>query len=537
MRVAETERSDFNIVAFVYAPGLKHAQICPSESPALRPPLRPATVALEAALDSSPSAGSPIPEFVIAADEARPARSTRGGNGAHARETAELARSGQRSRLLEAIVDVVARNGYPQTRIGDVASHAGVSRATFYELFKNKEECFLAAHRELAQCLSAETGRAVVDGNPTQAMSAVFTALVDFADREPLSFNFLTHEATLAGPNAVGERDRLIAALQKQIEHAYRKSPSRARLPDVPAWILLGGLIRVLGFGMRRGQYDSEQLLANSLKWVDCYRVPRGTKRLGSLLPSAGLVNANERVAPGMMAPEPLPRGRHRRPAAVVKRVQRERILHATAGVIRAKGYANTTVADIVAAAGLSREVFYSHFHGRPEAFVETHRLVFEQMMAATAGAFFTSSDSWPEQVWEGAGAFAKFLVAAPSFAHFGFVESYALGPMIAERTDDAILAFRVFLPDGYRYRPQAAETPSWISDAIVAATMETTAFYVRHDRVEELVGLLPLLTYVILAPFMGTQAARGYVEGKLSELQANHSSARLRRTRSRGPA
>ncbi|MFI4978198.1 MAG: TetR/AcrR family transcriptional regulator [Solirubrobacterales bacterium] len=434
-------------------------------------------------------------------------------------------------------MDVVARTGYPQTKIGDVASHAGVSRATFYELFKNKEECFLAAHRELVQRLSADTARAVAENKPTRAMSAVFTALVKFADREPLSFNFLTHEAMLAGPNALDERDQLIRQLEEQIEHAHGRSPRGAPLPDVPGWILLGGLIRVLGIRMRRGQYDSKQLLADLIEWIDCYRVPRGAKRLRSLAASTELVDPNQRIAPGMMAPEPLPRGRHRRPAAVVRRVQRERILHATAGVIRVKGYANTTVADIVAAAGLSREVFYSHFRGRPEAFVETHRLVFEQMMAATAGAFFASSGSWPEQVWDGAGAFTKFLVAAPSFAHFGFVESYALGPPIAQRTDDVILAFTVFLAEGYRYRPQAAQLPPFVADVIATATMETTAFYVRHDRAEELVGLLPLITYVILAPFTGTDTARKFIEGKLREVQTNHSSGSARRTSEKSTA
>ena len=178
MHLAETKRSDFVVVAFVYAPRVDHAQIRP-------------------------------PEPVIAADEARPARPTREATGVRARGTAELAGADQRSRLLEAIVDVVARTGYPQTKIGDVASHAGVSRATFYELFKNKEECFLAAHRELVQRLSTDTARAVAANKPTGAMGAVFTALVDFADREPLAFNFLTHEAMLAGPNARDERDQI----------------------------------------------------------------------------------------------------------------------------------------------------------------------------------------------------------------------------------------------------------------------------------------------------------------------------------------
>src|SRR4029077_15113785 len=101
------------------------------------------------------------PVLVVTQDDSRPPRSAPGTAGAH--ETAELARSDQRSRLLSAIVEIVARSGYPETKIGDIASQAGVSRATFYELFENKETCFVAAHRELAQRLGADTARTVAE--------------------------------------------------------------------------------------------------------------------------------------------------------------------------------------------------------------------------------------------------------------------------------------------------------------------------------------------------------------------------------------
>jgi AcrR family transcriptional regulator len=51
----------------------------------------------------------------------------------------------QRERLLVAIAKATAEQGYNATTIGDVCTAAGVSRATFYELFKDKEDCFHAA--------------------------------------------------------------------------------------------------------------------------------------------------------------------------------------------------------------------------------------------------------------------------------------------------------------------------------------------------------------------------------------------------------
>jgi hypothetical protein len=47
-----------------------------------------------------------------------------------------------------------------------------------------------------------------------------------------------------------------------------------------------------------------------------------------------------------------------------------------------------------------------------------------------------------------------------------------------------------------------------------------------RDDRA---FGLLALVTYLILAPFTGADAARDFVEGKVREIQANHSSGPAR--------
>ena len=295
----------------------------------------------------------------------------------------------------------------------------------------------------------------------------------------------------------------------------------KALLPDVPASILLGGLVRVLGMRMRRGPYDSGELLGEMLAWVDCYRVQGGAAARGRSVPRGRHRLATGRLAAGAMAPAPLPRGRHRLPPALVARVQRERILHATADVIRAKGYEDTTVADIVTQAGVSREVFYSHFHSRSDAFLATHALVFEQMMATATGAFIASSGSWPERVWESWDAATSLVVGAPSLAHFAFVESYALGPSISRRTDEAVLAFTVFLRDGHRYVGGGKVPSATISTAIAGAVMETTASYIRRDRAAELFGLLPMLVYMILAPFLGANAAIEFVEGRLREAPA----------------
>src|ERR671930_1076961 len=57
----------------------------------------------------------------------------------------------QRSRMLGALVEVVAEKGYVATTVADVIGRAGVSRTTFYEQFKDKEDCFLIAFQKGGQ--------------------------------------------------------------------------------------------------------------------------------------------------------------------------------------------------------------------------------------------------------------------------------------------------------------------------------------------------------------------------------------------------
>lgn len=56
----------------------------------------------------------------------------------------------QRRRLMLGIIQTVAQKGYPDSTVADVLANVRVSRRTFYEHFKDKEDCFLAAY-EMAQ--------------------------------------------------------------------------------------------------------------------------------------------------------------------------------------------------------------------------------------------------------------------------------------------------------------------------------------------------------------------------------------------------
>lgn len=424
----------------------------------------------------------------------------------------------RRVRLREAILYEVAHAGYPSVGIREIVKRAGVSTKTFYAVYADKEECLLDALKDTSAKLQRETERAIAQIPSQAAATAALDALVDFAAVHRDAFYALTHEALYAGAAALAARDSCLIEIDQQIEAAVDRAPASALAPDIPAMILLSGTIRTLGLTIRRGE-TRKGLKRDLSRWAKLYDAPRALERWRSFTSEPALLPLDEPVT---WAPaEQLPHGArtHARTPAL-RHAQQERILYATAQNVHRRGYEKMTVADIIAASGVSRDAFYAHFHNKRDAFTALVMHGYEQAIGTTARAFFVSERSWPERVWDANLATAQFLASNPSLAYAVLGESYVLGTDVVQ-TDEIMLSYTVFLEDGYGYRPQAAQVPRLVGEALGGTVVETTVQMSRDDRADELPGLVPLSTYVMLAPFTGTAAANELVDRKLAEHKA----------------
>ncbi|HWX87030.1 MAG TPA: helix-turn-helix domain-containing protein, partial [Solirubrobacteraceae bacterium] len=62
-----------------------------------------------------------------------------------------------------------------------------------------------------------------------------------------------------------------------------------------------------------------------------------------------------------------------------------------------AKGYANATVEDIVAAARMAKPVFYRYFEDKQHAFLEAQQYPLQHILDRCVEAYFTVNE-WPER-------------------------------------------------------------------------------------------------------------------------------------------
>ncbi len=419
---------------------------------------------------------------------------------------------GQRERIVAALIGLAARNSYPSVSVADVASAAGVSSATFYELFEDKEDCLLAAYRQVASRLFGGTEAAAGASGWRESSRAALGGLLEEIERDADAGRLLLVEALAGGGRVRAERERVFDAFEQRAEDFLRSADTDSDGLDLPASALLGAVRSIVSHHLRTHKEDQLGALAEDLlRWLESYSIqsPRAPWSVGpdARLPASVTRGWVGGTGSAMAIPQPLPRGRHRLPAAVVARSQRTRIVHGTAEMVVAKGYADVSVTDIVAAAGISRDVFYAHFSNKQDAYLAAQQFGTQDLLEACSAAYF-SGTSWTERVWGALRTLVVSISANPGLSHLRIVECYAAGPAAIEQTEQLKRAATIFLQEGYGTNAKAAALPRLCSHAIIGAIFETFYGHVSRGELTELPRQLPLLTYVATAPFLGPEKA-----------------------------
>jgi AcrR family transcriptional regulator len=186
-------------------------------------------------------------------------------------------------------------------------------------------------------------------------------------------------------------------------------------------------------------------------------------------------------------------------------------MLEAMAEAVAEKGYAATTVADVVGRAGVSRKTFYEHFSDKEDCFLAAYDACVDILMTRVVDAR-EGTGSWSEAMRSSLHSYLEVTASEPALARTFFVEVLAAGPRALERRAEVHERFaelsRNLHERARRDHPQLPELPPEAYNAMVGAINELVFEFVRSGRTAELTKLEEPIYYLQLAVFAGHERA-----------------------------
>jgi AcrR family transcriptional regulator len=445
--------------------------------------------------------------------------------GAHGLDPEDVRRD-QRERLQAALIELIVDRGYQAVRILDLTKLARVSRPTFYSLYADKEELFLAAYDEIAR-RTAQTIMAAyrTQGSAGERLRRAMRAFAELAAAEPEAVSLMVLGAFGAGPKALERRNRTLEALEQSIR-AARSASGRGDgegVSDLTVKVILGGIREVTAARLRRGKARELPGLADELAaWAESYpaKPPAGLERAAARAhresehaaediqedelasDRAALISERARQAEGR-----LPSGRHDLSRQFIVKNQRERIVDATAAIVAEKGLAALTIPEIARRANVSHQTFYEMYPTKHDAFLGAQKVGLHQALQVTVEAYETQGEDWPMGVAAGLWALLDYLASEPAHAHLTVVDTFAASPLATEIRDTGLHAFAAYLQPGYHYA-SGRSVPGIAPEAIAGGIWQVLHNHIEHERVEDITALTPQIVYFALTPFLGAKEA-----------------------------
>jgi AcrR family transcriptional regulator len=206
-------------------------------------------------------------------------------------------------------------------------------------------------------------------------------------------------------------------------------------------------------------------------------------------------------------------------PKELVVQSQRERLLSSILEVVAEKGYPETTVADVIDRAGVSRATFYQLFADKEECFLVMYRELTELTVSYVQRAY-DSAAAWPERIEAGLAALLRFLSANSAIAKVAIIDALAAGEKARLHYREAVRAFVPFVEGGRSVSESNLPIPPTVALVVVGGIMHTVFEHVAGGRGDDLNRLLPDLVFMTTAPYLGPERA---LELKLGAERARH--------------
>jgi AcrR family transcriptional regulator len=426
--------------------------------------------------------------------------------GAHGLDP-QVVKSDQRERLQSALIELIAEKGYQAVRIIDLARLARVSQPTFYALYRDKEELFIAAYDRVAGHAASTIMTAYDREGPGGArLRVAVRAFAELAAAQPQEMSLFLLGAFGAGPNVLEHRRRRLESLEAHIRTSRDRSAPKPT-SDLTVEFILGGIREVAAARLRQGRASTLPGLADELAtWAACY--PGHPPADVAIPPRAATprgANPSLDSERALRAQGRLPSGRSDIPRPLIAKSQRERIVDATAAIVAEKGLAKLTIPEIARRANVSYQTFYEMYPSKLDAFLGAQKIGMHQALHVTIDAYAVHEDDWPQAIAAGIRALIGYLSTEPAHAHLSVVDTFASSPEALDIRETALRAFAAYLRRGYEL---AGEVPGVAAEAIAGGIWQVLHRYIADGRIAELPDAAAQIVYFALTPFVGPRKA-----------------------------
>jgi AcrR family transcriptional regulator len=164
----------------------------------------------------------------------------------------EFVAENQRERLLNGVVEAVAEHGYNAATIGSITEAAGISRRTFYEHFRDKEGCFLAAYEMIDTHVRGAMLTAAERSAPgPDRVRASLAALLEVLSRDLAVARFYLVEPLAAGGEIAARYRDAMALLGETLRP---EGPPAGIDAEVRDQVLMGGVTRLISRRLEAGE-------------------------------------------------------------------------------------------------------------------------------------------------------------------------------------------------------------------------------------------------------------------------------------------
>jgi AcrR family transcriptional regulator len=172
----------------------------------------------------------------------------------------------QRRRLLLAMDELLGEVGIEDATVGRISKRAGVSRRTFYEVFEDREECFLAAVDRATERLGDEVGPAYRrEGKWSVRVRAALTVVLEHFDAHPGVARMCVVETLRGGPAVLERRRRVLDILAAAVDEGRAEARQGNEPLPLTAEGVVGGALAVVYSRLQDPDHGPLVDLANAL--------------------------------------------------------------------------------------------------------------------------------------------------------------------------------------------------------------------------------------------------------------------------------